>query len=57
MDRLLAIDRDGWLAALKSQEEFFGRFGTHLPEPMRKQHLDLKKRIEAHEEETVRARR
>ncbi len=46
LDRLLEIDRQGWLDALKSQKEFFARFGDRLPATMRDEHDNLKARIE-----------
>jgi phosphoenolpyruvate carboxykinase (GTP) len=47
LDRLLAIDREGWVEALRSQSEFFARFGTRLPKEMMQEHDHLKERIEA----------
>jgi len=45
MDRLLAVDHQGWIDALKSQEEFFARFEDRLPEPMRREHDALERRL------------
>jgi len=47
LDRLLAIDRNGWAEALRSQSEFFGRFGDRLPKAMLQEHDHLKDRIDA----------
>jgi phosphoenolpyruvate carboxykinase (GTP) len=46
LDRLLAIDRQGWRDALLSQAEFFGRFGARLPKEMMREHESLKARLE-----------
>ncbi len=46
LQRLLAIDRDGWLSALASQDEFFASFGSRLPEAMRREHDALAKRLQ-----------
>ena len=45
MDRLLAVDHEGWLRALRSQEEFFAQFGARLPEEMNLEHEALRKRL------------
>ena len=45
MDRLLAVDHQGWIDALKSQEEFFARFEDRLPEEMRREHDALERRL------------
>ena len=47
MERLLAVDTEGWLRALRSQEEFFGTFGSRLPEGMRVEHESLRARLKA----------
>ncbi len=47
LDRLLAIDREGWTEALHSQSEFFARFGTRLPKEMMREHDGLRERLEA----------
>jgi phosphoenolpyruvate carboxykinase (GTP) len=46
LNRLMAIDREGWAEALRSQSEFFARFGTRLPKEMMREHDSLKERIE-----------
>ena len=45
VDRLLAVDHEGWLRALASQEEFFDRFGDRLPNAMRVEHESLRTRL------------
>jgi phosphoenolpyruvate carboxykinase (GTP) len=45
LDRLLSVDRQGWLDALESQAEFFARFGRRLPEEMRREHDALGRRL------------
>jgi len=47
LDRLLAIDRNGWAEALRSQSEFFARFGDRLPKEMLQEHDHLRDRINA----------
>jgi phosphoenolpyruvate carboxykinase (GTP) len=44
---LLAVDRDGWRANLRGQEEFFARFGDRLPAGIREQHDALARRLRA----------
>jgi phosphoenolpyruvate carboxykinase (GTP) len=46
LDRLLSVDRRGWLDALQSQAEFFARFGRRLPEEMRREHDALGRRLQ-----------
>jgi phosphoenolpyruvate carboxykinase (GTP) len=45
IDRLLAVDHEGWLRALTTQEEFFAQFGPHLPHEMRLEHEALRRRL------------
>ena len=45
LERLLSIDREGWIDALRTQDEFFARFGTRLPEEMRREHDALGRRL------------
>jgi phosphoenolpyruvate carboxykinase (GTP) len=45
MKRLLAIDHEGWTAALKGQSEYFDKFGDRLPPAMRQEHDALEQRI------------
>jgi len=45
LERLLAVDHEGWLRALASQEEFFDRFGDRLPDAMRVEHESLRARL------------
>ena len=45
-ERLLAVDLEGWRNALKSQEEFFDRFGERLPPEIREEHVALARRLQ-----------
>ena len=45
MRRLLHIDRDGWRTNLRSQSEFFEKFGDRLPAGIREQHAALRQRL------------
>jgi len=45
VDRLLEVDNEGWLRALRSQEEFFGGFGERLPAEMKMEHEALRARL------------
>jgi phosphoenolpyruvate carboxykinase (GTP) len=45
MQKLLSIDRDGWLAALNTQDEFFGSLGRHLPHELQAEHAGLAQRL------------
>jgi phosphoenolpyruvate carboxykinase (GTP) len=47
LDRLLAVDHEGWLRALRSQEEFFGQFGSRIPQEMLLEHEALRRRLRA----------
>jgi phosphoenolpyruvate carboxykinase (GTP) len=44
---LLAVDRDGWRANLRGQEEFFARFEDRLPAGIREEHAALARRLRA----------
>jgi phosphoenolpyruvate carboxykinase (GTP) len=44
---LLAVDRDGWRANLRSQGEFFAKFGDRLPAGIRHEHDRLARRLRA----------
>jgi phosphoenolpyruvate carboxykinase (GTP) len=46
MTKLLAINRDAWLAELNDITDFFNQFGTRLPAEMWRQQEQLKKRLE-----------
>src|SRR5262249_53190731 len=46
MDRLLAVDHEGWLRALRTQEEFFAQFGPRMPQEMHLEHEALRRRLE-----------
>jgi phosphoenolpyruvate carboxykinase (GTP) len=45
-EKLFEIDVQGWSDALRSQEEFFDRFGEHLPAAMHDEHCALARRLE-----------
>jgi phosphoenolpyruvate carboxykinase (GTP) len=44
---LLAVDREGWRANLRGQEEFFAKFEDRLPTGMREEHTALARRLRA----------
>jgi phosphoenolpyruvate carboxykinase (GTP) len=45
VDELLGVDHEGWKRALKSQAEFFGKFGDRLPPEIREEHEGLARRL------------
>lgn len=45
LKELLAIDREGWRTNLKSQGEFFDKFGDRLPAGIREEHEGLARRL------------
>ena len=45
MDKLFEIDKEGWLSAIASQEEFFASFGDRLPPEMHHELQGLKSRL------------
>ncbi|MBI2360232.1 MAG: phosphoenolpyruvate carboxykinase (GTP), partial [Deltaproteobacteria bacterium] len=45
LKELLTVDREGWRANLKSQAEFFEKFGDRLPAGIREEHDALAKRL------------
>jgi phosphoenolpyruvate carboxykinase (GTP) len=47
LQRLVAVDREGWRSNLKSQGEFFDKFGDHLPAGIREEHNALSARLKA----------
>ncbi|HET8564778.1 MAG TPA: phosphoenolpyruvate carboxykinase domain-containing protein, partial [Candidatus Binatia bacterium] len=47
LKQLLEVDREGWSANLRSQSEFFDKFGDHLPRGIREQHDALARRLKA----------
>ena len=49
LDGLFHIDREGWRAALRSQAEFFAKFGDRLPSGIREEHEALARRLHAAE--------
>jgi len=42
---LLSVDHEGWTRAIKSQAEFFAKFGDRLPAGIRSEHEGLAKRL------------
>ena len=47
LNQLLAVDRDGWKANLKSQGEYFDKFGEHLPAGIKEEHKGLAERLKS----------
>jgi phosphoenolpyruvate carboxykinase (GTP) len=45
LDELRAVDREGWRGALRSQLEFFEKFGDRLPVAIRQEHEALARRL------------
>jgi phosphoenolpyruvate carboxykinase (GTP) len=45
MTELLRVDRDGWRANLRTQAEFFDKFGDRLPRGIREEHDALARRL------------
>ena len=45
LEELLSVDKQSWLEEAKSQEEFFRKFGSSLPEEILEEHSKLKKRL------------
>jgi phosphoenolpyruvate carboxykinase (GTP) len=45
LNRLVTVDREGWKNNLKSQGEFFDKFGDHLPAGIREEHNALSARL------------
>jgi phosphoenolpyruvate carboxykinase (GTP) len=45
LNQLVAIDREGWKNNLKSQGEFFDKFGDRLPAGIREEHEALARRL------------
>jgi GTP-dependent phosphoenolpyruvate carboxykinase len=44
---MFAIDRGGWLEAVAGQQEFFKRFGNHMPKELWQESESLAKRLQA----------
>jgi len=42
---LFAVDRDGWMEAVAGQQEFFKKFGDHLPRAMWQESEALARRL------------
>ena len=47
LKELLRVDREGWRANLRSQAEFFEKFGDRLPAGIREEHEALARRLKA----------
>jgi phosphoenolpyruvate carboxykinase (GTP) len=47
LKEMFAIDRGGWLEAVAGQQEFFKRFGDHLPKELWQESESLAKRLQA----------
>jgi phosphoenolpyruvate carboxykinase (GTP) len=45
LNRLLAVDREGWKTNLKSQSEYFDKYGDHLPAGIKQEHDALSNRL------------
>jgi phosphoenolpyruvate carboxykinase (GTP) len=45
LSTLLRVDRDGWVTNLRSQAEFFEKFGDRLPAGIREEHEALARRL------------
>ncbi|HSF58331.1 MAG TPA: phosphoenolpyruvate carboxykinase (GTP) [Candidatus Binatia bacterium] len=45
LDQLVAVDRAAWENNLKSQGDFFGTFGDHLPVGIKEEHQALARRL------------
>jgi GTP-dependent phosphoenolpyruvate carboxykinase len=42
---MLEVDREEWQAEVEEHESFFGQFGNHLPEELRRELEALEKRL------------
>ena len=47
LNRLVAVDREGWRTNLKGQGEFFEKFGDHLPQGLKEEHNALAARLKS----------
>jgi phosphoenolpyruvate carboxykinase (GTP) len=47
LDQLVAVDRDAWKQNLKSQGEYFDKFGDRLPAGIKEEHKALTNRLKA----------
>jgi phosphoenolpyruvate carboxykinase (GTP) len=47
LDKLLAVDVNGWLAEIPSIREHFAKFGSHLPKGMSEEVDKLEQRLKA----------
>jgi phosphoenolpyruvate carboxykinase (GTP) len=45
LEKLLSVDVDGWLAEIPLIREHFAKFGSHLPEGLKKEVDDLEARL------------
>ena len=47
LENLLSIDKDVWHQEVEGQAEFFKKFGNELPQEIKNQHEQLKKRLQS----------
>jgi phosphoenolpyruvate carboxykinase (GTP) len=47
LNQLVAVDRDAWKQNLKSQGEYFDKFGDHLPAGIKEEYKALGERLKA----------
>jgi phosphoenolpyruvate carboxykinase (GTP) len=47
LQRLLTVDKEGWKGNLKSQAEFFEKFGDRLPAGIKQEHAAFEQRLRA----------
>lgn len=47
LHQLITVDRESWKANLKSQGEYFDKFGDHLPGGIKEEHKALAERLKA----------
>jgi phosphoenolpyruvate carboxykinase (GTP) len=45
LDQLVTVDRESWKANLKSQGDYFDKFGDHLPSGIKQEHKALAERL------------
>jgi phosphoenolpyruvate carboxykinase (GTP) len=47
LNQLVTVDRESWKTNLKSQGEYFDKFGDHLPGAIREEHKALAERLKS----------
>jgi phosphoenolpyruvate carboxykinase (GTP) len=47
LHKVLSVDVEGWLEELPLIEQHFAKFGKHLPQGMRDEVANLRRRLEA----------